>query len=181
MAVPTTAVAGWQRWAREVRLLPARYVGAYVMRNKTNAADDAALLQALRDEDIVPVWVKSVEQQALQALHRSRSAWMATRTARFNTLRGFCREFGITRTGGGRRSAKVVDWVSSKSVACWPIRPAVWPRCCGRRCSWLIEENRLLEARIGQLEKQLAQLARQSPACTAMSLHAHLPRTLKAV
>jgi len=37
-AVLTTGVAGWQRWA-EVWLLPARYVGAYVKRNKTNAAD----------------------------------------------------------------------------------------------------------------------------------------------
>src|SRR5436190_11749428 len=87
-------------WARlfqaagiEVRLLPAHYVRKYVKRNKTDAADAAALLEAARANDMKPVRVKSVEQQALQALHRSRSAWLSTRTARINALRGFCREF----------------------------------------------------------------------------------------
>jgi transposase len=67
-------------WARvlqglgiAVRLLPPAYVRAYVKRNKTDAADAAALLEAARCEDIVPVRVKSVEQQALQSLHRARS------------------------------------------------------------------------------------------------------------
>src|SRR6266446_8992643 len=89
-------------WARslrsrgiEVRLLPAQYVRAYVKRNKTDAADAVALLEAARASDIKPVAVKSIEQQALQALHRTRSGWMSTRTRRINTLRGFCREFGL--------------------------------------------------------------------------------------
>ncbi len=48
----------------------------------------------------MPVRVKSVEQQALQALHRTRSLWMGTRTSRINALRGFCREFGIAIAQG---------------------------------------------------------------------------------
>ena len=46
-------------WARyllalsvEVKLLPAQYVRAYVKRNKTDAADAAALLEAARASDI---------------------------------------------------------------------------------------------------------------------------------
>ena len=81
-------------WARyllglgiEVKLLPAKYVRAYVKRNKTDAADAAALLEAARASDITPVRVKSVEQQALQSLHRTRSLWMGTRTSRINALR----------------------------------------------------------------------------------------------
>jgi len=74
-----------------VQLLPPRYVRAYVKRNKTDAADAAALLEAVRCADIVPVRVKSIEQQSLQSLHRVRSGWMATRTARINALRGCCR------------------------------------------------------------------------------------------
>ena len=73
----------------EVRLLPAQYVRAYVKRNKTDAADAAALLEAARASDIRPVRVKSVEQQALQGMHRIRSLWMGTRTSRINALRGF--------------------------------------------------------------------------------------------
>ena len=70
----------WARWLNglgiAVRLLPAQYVRAYVRRNKTDATDAAALLEAARAADIRPVRVKSVEQQALQGLHRIRSLWM---------------------------------------------------------------------------------------------------------
>jgi len=59
-------------WARtliarglEVKLLPPAYVRAYVRRNKTDAADAAALLEAARCGDMHPVPVKSVEQQAV--------------------------------------------------------------------------------------------------------------------
>ena len=82
----------WARWLNalgiEVRLLPAAYVRAYVKRNKTDAADACALLEAARCADISPVRIKSVEQQGLQALHRTRSLWMGTRTSRINALRG---------------------------------------------------------------------------------------------
>lgn len=93
----------WARWFNglgiEVKLLPAAYIRAYVKRNKTDAADACALLEAARCADIVPVKVKSVEQQALQGLHRTRSLWMGTRTSRINALRGFCREFRHFRCG----------------------------------------------------------------------------------
>ena len=45
----------------EVRLLPAQYIRAYVKRNKTDAADAAALLEAARASDMQPVRIKSVE------------------------------------------------------------------------------------------------------------------------
>ena len=45
-----------------VVLLPAQYARAYVRRNKTDAADAAALLEAARCADIQPVRIKSVEQ-----------------------------------------------------------------------------------------------------------------------
>ena len=73
----------WGRWLRErgiaVTLLPAQYVRAYVKRNKTDAADAVALLEAARASEIKAVAVKSVEQQAIQGLHRTREAWKSTR------------------------------------------------------------------------------------------------------
>jgi Transposase len=88
-------VGSAHHWARElqqlghtVRLLPAPDVHRYVRRNKTDRTDARALLEAHRNEEIHPVPVKSVDQQALTALHRLRSTWLATRTARINTLRG---------------------------------------------------------------------------------------------
>lgn len=103
-------------WARylnalgiEVRLLPAAYVRKYVLRNKTDAADARALLEAARASDIQPVKIKSMEQQALQALHRTRSLWMSTRTSRINALRGFCREFGLAVPVGARTGVEAMS------------------------------------------------------------------------
>ena len=152
-------------WARvfgargiEVSLLPAMYVRAYVRRSKTDAADALALLEAARCADIVAVKVKSVEQQSLQALHRTRSLWMATRTSRINALRGFCRELGLhvpvgARAGLDAMARAVADDQSPISALLRPIMQQ------------LLEEIRVLEVRIAQLERQLAQLARESSPC----------------
>jgi transposase len=155
----------WGRWLSalgvEVRLLPARYVRAYVKRNKTDAADAAALLEAARASDIVPVRVKSVEQQALQSLHRTRSLWMSTRTSRINALRGFCREFGIAIRPGSRIGIEQIGRVLADPHSALPtlLRGTM---------QLLVEEIRLLEARIGQLERELTALARQSAACKTL-------------
>jgi transposase len=61
-----------------VRLLPAQYVRAYVRRNKTDAADAGALIEASRCAEIRPVPVKSIEQQSIQQLHRLRAQCMGT-------------------------------------------------------------------------------------------------------
>jgi transposase len=155
----------WARWLMalgiEVRLLPPRFVRPYVKRNKTDAADAAALIEALRCADIVPVRVKSVEQQALQSLHRTRSLWMATRTARINALRGFCREFGIVLAPGARVGLEQIGRVlADPRTAIPPLLRATLPL--------LLEEIRLLEARIAQLERTLTQAARESQACTRL-------------
>jgi len=89
-------------WARQIQhlghsvvLLPHQYVRPYVRRNKTDRTDAKGLLEAHRNKDIHPVPIKSVEQQTLASLHRFRSAWLATRTAHINTVRGILRELGI--------------------------------------------------------------------------------------
>jgi len=155
-------------WARriqalgiEVRLLPPRYVRAYVRRNKTDAADAAALLEAARCADIVPVRIKSVEQQALQCLHRTRQQWMRTRTARINGLRGHCREFGLFVAQGARVGlAQIARLVADPRTAL--------PQILLSTLRSLLDEIRLLEARIHELERQLGELARQSAPCATL-------------
>ena len=155
-------------WARsiqslgiEVRLLPPRYVRAYVKRNKTDAADAAALLEAARCADLLPVKVKSVEQQALQSLHRTRSLWMRTRTGRINALRGFCGEFGIHIALGARVGLEQIARVLVDAESNLPalLRPTMRA---------MVDEIRLLEVRISELEKELGSLAKASPACTTL-------------
>lgn len=155
----------WARWLGslgiEVRLLPAQYVRAYVRRNKTDATDAAALLEAARAPDLRTVRVKSVEQQALQGLHRIRSLWMGTRTSRINALRGFCREFRIAIPVGARTGIEAIGRVLADPQS------AV-PELIRHTASQLLEEIRLLEARVAQVERQLSQAARHSPACTLL-------------
>jgi len=152
-------------WARrlqgrgiEVRLLPAQYVRAYVKRNKTDAADARALLEAARASDMKAVGIKSVEQQGLQALHRTRSAWKATRTQRINALRGFCREFGIVVPEGAPKGLERIAQVLADESSALPalLRGAM---------RVMLEEIRLLEARMGELERELAEIATASAPC----------------
>jgi transposase len=142
-----------------VRLLPAHHVSRYRLGNKTDRADVDALLEAGRNERIFPVPVKSVAQQTLTALHRLRCEWVATRTARLNGLRGLLREIGIVIPRGARRVLPAVgDALRTGQVAQELHIPMM--ACC--------EEIRGLEERIGQVERQLATIAKES--CAVESL-----------
>jgi transposase len=155
----------WGRWLNGlgivVRLLPAAYIRANVKRNETDAADACALLEAARRAEIVPARVKSIEQQALPGLHRTRSRWMGTRTSRINALRGFGREFGIIIAQGSRLGVEQID----RGLAD-PHAPV--PTLTRGTMTLLVEEIRLLEVRIAQLERELTALARHSPACITL-------------
>ena len=93
-----------------VKLLPPAYVRAYVRRCDAikPIRRTRCLLEASRCSDLHTVPVKSVEQQALQGLHRIRSLWMSNRTARINTVRGLCREFGLAASSGSRLGAGLI-------------------------------------------------------------------------
>lgn len=86
----------FQAMGHQVRLLPPSAVSRYRAGNKTDRADTKALLEAARNTAIAPVPIKSVDQQAIAALHRLRAGYLQARTARINALRGHLREFGIT-------------------------------------------------------------------------------------
>jgi transposase len=91
--------SGSHYWARlliglgfEVKLIPPHYVTPYRRRNKTDRTDCEAILEADRCAGIHGITVKSEAQQAIMTLHRVRSQWMATRTARINGMRAACCE-----------------------------------------------------------------------------------------
>jgi transposase len=141
-----------------VALLPAQYVKAYVRRGKTDRADATALLEAARATDILPVPVKSVEQQGLQGLHRVRAAWRATRMQRINTLRGLCREFGVNAPLGAKRGLATLGARLAEEDGSVPVMLRVM-------LQQLIEEIRGLEAKMASIEGELARLADLSPVC----------------
>jgi transposase len=97
-------------WGRELQAMGHRVsllhpgdVARYRDGNKTDRADAKALLEAARNAAIDRVPVKSIDQQAIAALHRLRQGYLQTRTARINAVRGHLREFGITIPMGSGR------------------------------------------------------------------------------
>lgn len=149
----------WGREARarghQVRLLPPHAVRPYVLRNKTDGADAKGLLEAARNEAIRPVPVKSIDQHVLAGLHRMRSAWMATRTARLNTVRGLLRELGFSIPVGARQVVPRVLVLVSDADSGLPdaLRPVLGEAA---------REIRELEARIRGVERSLDAMSRTS-------------------
>ena len=155
----------WGRWLQrrgfEVILLPPHYVRPYVRRNKTDRADCEALLEALRCAGIHPVALKSEDQQAITALHRMRSQWMATRTARINAIRGLLSEFGVTRATGASRFLGELTALLDQQRQSVPsrVRTLVWAT---------YEEIRSIEERMKLVEDQLAEMLQEEPTIRAL-------------
>ena len=149
-------------WARHAQahghravLVPPHVVRPYVLRNKTDRTDAKGLLEAFRNEDVHPVPVKSETQQALAALHRLRSTWLATRTARINTVRGVLREFGLILPLGAHHVVPHVRTLLEEADSGVPglLRPAL---------AAAVEEIRAVEARMRAVEQQLEAGAAQT-------------------
>lgn len=96
------ACASSHYWARElskmghtVKLIPPQYVKQYVKTNKNDANDAEAICEAVSRPNMRFVAIKSIDQQALQSLHRVRERVVRARTALFNEIRGLLGEGGI--------------------------------------------------------------------------------------
>jgi transposase len=150
-----------ERLGHRVVLLPAHLVRPYVRGNKTDRTDVKGILEAYRNEEIRPVPIKTPAHQALVALHRLRSAWVADRTSRLNTIRGLLRELGIFIPVGSRKVIPEV-WAQledADSAVPDSVRPLLAEAC---------EEVREMERRIGLVERQLEALAEQTPVVTRL-------------
>jgi transposase len=108
---PTTvgieACGGAHHWARllqglghQVKLLPPQYAKAYVKRGKNDAADAAALCEAMSRPTMRFVPVKTLDQQAAQMLAGTRDRLVRRRTQLSNAIRGYAAEFGMIAARG---------------------------------------------------------------------------------
>ena len=99
------ACSGAHHWARlfklqghTVRLMAPKFVAPYRMggaRGKNDAADAAAICEAVQRPNMHFVPVKSEDEQARLCVHRVRQGFIEQRTATINRLRGLLSEFGI--------------------------------------------------------------------------------------
>ena len=99
------ACSGAHHWARlfaqhghTVKLMAPKLVAPYRMsgkRGKNDAADAAAICEAVQRPNMRFVPVKSVDQQSRLMVHRARQGYVQARTATINRIRGLLSEFGI--------------------------------------------------------------------------------------
>ncbi|HWT62912.1 MAG TPA: IS110 family transposase [Ochrobactrum sp.] len=105
--VAMEACATSHYWAREftkmgheVRLIAPIYVKPFVKRQKTDAADAEAIVEAAQRPNMRFVLPKSAQTQAHALLFRTREQLVRQRTETINALRGHLAEFGLIAPQG---------------------------------------------------------------------------------
>jgi transposase len=99
------ACSGAHHWARlfaahghTVKLMAPKLVSPYRMsgkHGKNDAADAAAICEAVQRPNMRFVPVKTLDQQSQLMVHRARQGFVAARTATINRIRGLLAEFGV--------------------------------------------------------------------------------------
>ena len=149
-------------WAREltklghdVRLMPPAYVKPYVKRGKTDANDAAAICEAVTRPSMRFVPVKSTEQQAALALHRTRDLLVKQRTQLVNMIRGLLAEFGIEMARGLRHALELAARLSAGDAA-------EVPPLAQRVVTGLADQIGAVQIQLTRLEKELLAWHRDS-------------------
>ncbi len=149
-------------WARvlqgqghTVRLIAAQFVKPYVKSNKNDVADAAAICEAVSRPHMRFVPVKSVEQQAVLAVHRARQGFVKARTAQANQIRGLLAEFGLVIPRG--------LWLIRQRVpAMLDAAGDAVPLAFRHLIARLLEHLKELDRQVGELEVQIKAWHRSS-------------------
>jgi transposase len=128
----------------QVKLMPAKFVKAFVMGNKNDAADARAIWMAAQQPG-KSVAVKTETQQAVLGLHREQL--VKFRTMQINSLRGLLTEYGEVMGNGRAALDKAVSDVLERLV--------------GRLPTILIDTLREQWNGLTNLDKQLAEIERR--------------------
>jgi len=147
----------WGRLLRgfgyEVKLIAPEAVRPFVKRGRKNdAADAAALCVAGTRPETRFVPIKSVEQQAVLALHAARSLLVKQATMLANALRGLAAEFGLTVPKGLHKLEELMTLVSAEESI---------PAAGRQAMAELYAQGQAVAERLATLEAKIASHARQ--------------------
>ena len=84
-----------QRHGHVARIIPAKAVAPFRQGHKTDSNDALAVAEAARRPNIKEAPMKTIDQQGLQAIQRSRDLLVQESTALSNHMRGLLMEFGV--------------------------------------------------------------------------------------
>jgi transposase len=156
------ACATTHHWARtfqtmghKVRLMPPAYVKPYVKTQKNDEADAEAICEAVTRPNMRFADIKTVDQQSVLVLHRTRTILIKHRTRMGNTIRAHLAEFGITESLGREGLARLIDMiVTGKDGRITEI--------IRRAMMCLVDQYRLLQDQILDLDRQVMAWHRSS-------------------
>lgn len=120
----------------------------YVKRGKTDANDAEAICEAVTRPTMRFVPVKSPEQQAALALHRTRDLLVKQRTQLVNMIRGLLAEFGIEMARGLHHALALAKQLTDG-------RAADVPALAQRVIASLAQQIGALQEQLEVLEKEL--------------------------
>jgi transposase len=147
-----------QKLGHEVRLIPPAYAKAYVRRNKNDAADAAAICEAVGRPAMRFVAIKTEQQQALAGIHRVRDLLIKQRTMLKNQLRGLMAEFGIVAAQGRRGLNELLAILSDPEDQRIPSR-------LREGLMAVMESLRGLERRLEGVDRQIVAAGREDATC----------------
>jgi transposase len=154
------ACATAHRWARELkmlghdtRLMPPTYVKAYVKRGKNDAADAAAICEAVTRPSMRFVPIKSVGQQSALMLHRTRELLIRQRTQLINALRAHLAELGLVAAKGREGLRQLIIAVAESSDERLPSDARF-------ACQAVVAQLHALQSQINGLDKRITQAHR---------------------
>jgi transposase len=158
------ACASAHHWARRiqayghtVKLMAPQFVKPYVKSNKNDAADAAAICEAVSRPSMRFVPIKNIEQQSVLALHRVRQGFIKARTAQANQIRGLLGEFGlIVPQGIGYITQRVPALLEKASGDL----PGTFMQLIGR----LVDQLRLLSNQVSDIDEQVQEWHRSTEA-----------------
>ena len=142
------------RLGHEVKLIPAQRVKPYVSRGKHDAADAAAICEAMSRPDMTYVPVKTVENQATLMLVGLRERLTRSRTRVANAIRGYAAEFGITGAKGKAKLQPLLNRVQQDETV---------PALARELFTELAEEHAAISARLAAIDAKLVAWHRSSP------------------
>jgi transposase len=142
----------------DARLMPAKYVKAYLKGNKNDYRDAEAIAEAVQRPTMRFVAVKTVEQLDLQGLHRVRARLVSERTAAVNEIRAFLLDRGIAVAQGIQRLRKALPDVLAKHTG------TLSPRMI-RIIEALAADWRRLDDRVEEVSNEIEMLARTDAPC----------------
>ena len=151
-----------QRHGHEVKIIPAKAVTPYRQGHKTDENDALAVAEAASRPSVKEAPLKTIEQQGLQAIQRSRELLVHSRTSLSNHIRGLLLEFGVVIPQGfaalHRQIPEILEDGDNELPDLYrPTLHLLYQRLCDLRDD------------LKRLNSEIETLVRQNPACERLT------------